>query len=322
MSEPLVSIAMPAYNHERFVRQAVESVWNQTHRNLELLVIDDGSTDRTFDVLTKLATESPIPMSVDKQSNRGIAYTLNRMAEMARGEWWALLSSDDFYAPDFIERNLAEAGRFTGGPVVLHSNAFLVEASGRITGKMSEIAQTVPLQGEAFETAVMGRGHMIPSTIFIRRDLLLEAGGFDPTMVAEDLDLQLRLARRAQFHYIADPIFYSRYTPGSLGKRPWLWGDSIIRSIAKHEDLLGTRLPGLLSKSSENIVAACVEHGEVRPALHWARRAVDYAPGFAAKLVVAGRLAGRSARALARSTALGLVGRERLVRLKRKLQRI
>lgn len=322
MTGPLVTVMMPAYNHERFVRQAIESVWQQTHRNVELLVIDDGSTDRTLRIVRELAQKSPIPMHVETQANHGIAYTLNRIVERARGEWLALLSSDDFYAPDFIERNLAETRRAGREDIVLHSNAYLVEASGTITGTMDEIAATTPLEGDAFEIAVTGCGHMAPSTLFIRRDLLLEAGGFDPTMVAEDLDLQLRLARRATFHYIEEPIFYSRHTPGSLGKRPWLWGDSIIRSIAKHEDILGPRLPRLLSKSSENIAAACFEQGEVGWGLHWAKEALRHAKGGLAKAGTAGRLVARSARALARSGALRLFGRERLVRLKRRLQRV
>lgn len=322
MNGPLVTVMMPAYNHEQFVRKAVESVWNQSCRNLELVVIDDGSTDRTEAILRELAHTSPVPMLVDAQENRGIAYTLNRIVERARGHWLALLSSDDFYATNYIERNLSEALRYGHENVVLHSNAYLVEASGRVTGVMSDVAATEPLQGHAFESAVTGRGHMLPSTLFIRRDLLIEAGGFDPTMVAEDLDLQLRLARRASFHYIPEPIFYSRYTPGSLGKRPWLWGDSIIRSIAKHADILGSRLPGLLSKSSENIAVACIEQGEVQTGLHWSRQALGHSPGTRAKLGTAARLIARSTRALVRSTALGLFGRERLVRLKRKLQRV
>jgi glycosyltransferase involved in cell wall biosynthesis len=319
VSAPLVSVMMPAFNHERFVARAVESVWNQTHSNIELLVIDDGSTDRTLEVLRMLAKESPVPMRIETQSNQGIAATLNRLIDQARGEWLTLLSSDDYYAPEFIERNLAEVERLGRDDIVLHSNAFLVEANDRVTGIFSEIATTRPLQGQAFDLVVSGGGHMIPCTMFVRRALLVEAGGFDPTMVAEDADLQLRLARRAEFHYIDEPIFYSRYTPGSLGKKPWLWGDSIIRAIEKHEDILGPRLPVLLSKASENIAAACFEQGETRTGVRWAREALRQAPGRAAKTKVFGRLVRRLSRAAARSAAIRLFGRERLVRVKRRL---
>ena len=83
-----------------------------------------------------------------------------------------------------------------------------------------------------------------------RRNFLIRAGGFDPEMEVEDTDLFLRLGRTATFHYIDEPIFYSRYTPGSFGKKPWLWGRSIVKALSKHGDLLGDRLPLLLSRAS------------------------------------------------------------------------
>ena len=320
---PLVSVLMPAYNHERFVREAIESAWKQSHANIELVVIDDGSSDGTLRILEELAAASPVPMQVRTQANQGIARTLNSLVADARGEWLAFLSSDDFYSPQFIERNLAAAAAAAAGErgVVIHSDAWIVEAGGGVTGRIGPLRSTSPARGDAFDLIATGKAHVVSAGIFLRRDLLLAAGGFDPTMVAEDLDLHLRLARRARFHYLDEPLFFSRHTPGSLGKRPWLWGDSIIRSLAKHEDILGSRLPALLSKSSENIAVACFEQGERRPGLHWARRALAYAPGLSAQSATAARLAVRSARATTRSLAVRLFGRERLVRVKRKLQR-
>ena len=111
MTNPRVSVLMPAYNHERFVEQAVRSVWEQTARDIELIVIDDGSTDSTAEILQALAAGSPIPMKVSVQANAGISTTLNRAAGQARGEWVSILASDDYYVTHFIERNLQFAER-------------------------------------------------------------------------------------------------------------------------------------------------------------------------------------------------------------------
>jgi glycosyltransferase involved in cell wall biosynthesis len=316
---PLVSVLMPAYNHESFVREAIESVWAQTHRNLELLVIDDGSTDSTLQIVRSLQPGSRVPMHVEAQPNQGIAPTLNRLVSRAKGEWLAFLSSDDFYAPDYIERNLAEAARSGKDEVVVHSDAYLVEASGAVTGTLSSVSGLEPLRGQVFDRLVTGEGNLMSATIFLRCALLMEAGGFDATMIAEDLDLQLRLARRAEFRYIDQPIYYARHTPGSLGKRPWLWGDSIIGAIAKHEDILGDRLAELLAKSSRSIAMACFEQGEIGWGVHWSRKALAYARG--SKAAAALGLAAGSLQALSRSAAISLFGRERLVHLKRRLQR-
>lgn len=316
---PLVSIVVASYNHERFIGQAIESVWRQSYRPIELVVVDDGSNDSSWALLKAMAEHSPIPMRVVAQENRGPGSAFGHGVDLAKGEWLCILASDDFYADDFVERNMNVGTNLEGARWVLHSNAHLVEEDGTLAGTMDAIASRVPLEGEAFELMVTGGGRLLPSTMFVRRDVFLDAGGFDPTMIAEDTDLQLRLARHARFHYIRDPIFYSRYSPGSLGKQPWAWGDSIIRAISKHQDILGSRLPGLLSKASENISSSCFEHGRPSEGLAWARHSLAYAQGPTAKSATAIRLAVRMVRAHARLVALRLFPRERLVRIKRRL---
>lgn len=316
---PLVSVIMASYNHARFVTQAIESVWKQSHQNVELIVIDDGSTDESAELIERLRQRSPIPMQFRTQENSGPAATFNRGLDLAAGKWVCILASDDFYPPDFIERNLKEAAAIDNDQVIQHANAFLVEHDGRITGTLDGVSQTVPLRGEAFELLVNGGGRLLPCTMFLKRELLLKAGQFDPAMIAEDCDLHLRLARVATFHYIEDPIFYSRHTPGSLGKKPWLWGDSITGAIAKHGDILGDRLPHLLARASSNVSARCFEHGEWRHGLRWAGRAIHYAPHALDKTRAAAALSARIGLAMARHTALRLFGRDRLVRVKRAL---
>ena len=99
---PLVSVLMPAYNHQQFVEQAVRSVWAQTYKNIELIVIDDGSSDRTLEILKRLSLQSPISMKVDTHANQGICRTLNKCFDLSRGELIAFLASDDQYSEKFI----------------------------------------------------------------------------------------------------------------------------------------------------------------------------------------------------------------------------
>ena len=119
--------------------------------------------------------------------------------------------------------------------------------------------------------------------MFIRRDLLLRAGGFIPTLFAEDRDLTLRLARHGEFHYLTESLFNCRRSPGSLGKKPWLWDEDNIGVLARHGDLLGDRLPHLLTHASSNVSVNCFEHGVWSHGMRWAGRTIDYAPGARAK---------------------------------------
>ena len=315
---PLVSVLMPFYNADAYIAEAIESVWAQSHPNVEFIAIDDGSTDASLAIVRELATRSPIPMRVETQANAGPSATLHRALGYAGGEWICWLAADDSYSPHFVARNLA-LGQSLAGDVILHCNSRMLEAGGQCVGLLDDHSALAPLRGQAFEQFATGKGRMHPSTMFIRRDLLLRSGGFDPTLVAEDHDLTLRLARHGEFHYLTEPLFNCRRSPGSLGKKPWLWGEDIIGALARHGDLLGDRLPHMLTQASSNVSVNCFEYGGWSHGMRWARRTIGFAPGARAKATATAGLALRIGRAMARNTAYRLIGRDRLYNTKRAL---
>lgn len=316
---PLVSVLMPFHDARLWLAQAIESVFAQTHRTLELIAIDDASRDEGIVLARDLWRKAPIPMRLLRHQHSGPSGTLHRALALASGEWVCWLAADDLYAPDFVETNLHEAQSYGDDDIVLHSNAYLMEADGTINGTLSEHSAAQPLRGDCFELWASGGGFMAASTMFIRRELLERAGGFNPNMFAEDLDLRLRLARAAPFHYVEKPIYYLRHTPGSLGRRPWLWAEDAINAIKAHEDVFGGRMPDLLARVSANVAVSSIENGSAVHGARWARRAVRYSPGFTGKSRTAVRLVLRTGRAILRSTAMRLFGRERLVKIKRRL---
>jgi alpha-1,3-rhamnosyltransferase len=101
----LVSLVMPAYNHARFIEEAVQSIIDQTYENIEFLVLDDGSSDNTFDVLLKLrpACEKRFARVVmERQSNQGVVLTLKRLFSQVNGRYLTSLASDDVLHSDFV----------------------------------------------------------------------------------------------------------------------------------------------------------------------------------------------------------------------------
>ena len=126
MNKALVSVVMPAYNHERFVAAAIESVLGQTWPNLELIVVDDASQDRTWDVISGHA-DSRIRAS-RHAANQGAHITLNEALGMARGAFVAIINSDDVFAPTRIAACL-ETLRNTGADLV-GSDIILIDAAG------------------------------------------------------------------------------------------------------------------------------------------------------------------------------------------------
>jgi alpha-1,3-rhamnosyltransferase len=100
---PLVSVIVPAYNHEDYIAEAIQSIWGQSYKNVEIIAIDDGSTDGTYEKLVHLERLSPIKMRVLTQKNSGICSTLNRGLSIASGYLVSFLASDDRYVATRIE---------------------------------------------------------------------------------------------------------------------------------------------------------------------------------------------------------------------------
>lgn len=105
----LVSVIMPAYNCEKYIADAIESVLDQTYLNFELIVIDDDSKDRTFEIIKKYSNKDPRVKVFKNKKNSGVSATRNRGISLAEGQWIAFLDSDDMWEPSKLEKQLEVA---------------------------------------------------------------------------------------------------------------------------------------------------------------------------------------------------------------------
>lgn len=216
---PLVSVIMPSYNHARYIGRAAESVLGQTAGDLELIVVDNHSTDGTDEVLA--AIKDP-RLRVVKIANGGIiAASRNLGLKNAAGEFAAFIDSDDIWLPEKLERQL-EALRAAPGAVLAYSRF------KTLTGDAAS-EEIFPRPAGCVSGRVFGRlylKHFIAcSGVLARRDALLAAGGFseDRELVAiEDSDLWLRLAQKAEIVCSCDrALFLYRVHPGGASTGSW-----------------------------------------------------------------------------------------------------
>ena len=214
---PLVSVLMPCFDHEAYVEQAVESVWRQTHRPLELIAVDDGSRDRTPDLLTALAARSPIRMTVHRLSNRGIAGALNAAFADAAGEWISLLASDDAYTEEKIERQLAAAATHAGC-LAVHSDYLCIGPDGDPT-HVYQGARLPAAEGQAHHDLLHGRRTIHSVSIMIRASALADLGGWDESYAMDDWPLFLRLSRRGSIAYCPEKLVLRRVHPHNVSAR-------------------------------------------------------------------------------------------------------
>ncbi len=205
MSGPLVSVLMPVYNAERYVAEAVESILAQTFGDFELLIIDDGSTDRSRALLGRYAARDGRIRLVSRP-NKGLVATLNEGLGLARGELIARMDADDVAMPERLALQVAFL-REHPEVVCLGGAVRVIDAAGRIL-----LVDRPPLDDATLqEIALTGRPPLIHPVFMMRRGDLAAVGGYDEDMKqAEDLDILLRLGERGKLAALPDILLKYR----------------------------------------------------------------------------------------------------------------
>jgi glycosyltransferase involved in cell wall biosynthesis len=204
VSEPLVSVIIPAYNGSPFIRQAIQSVLDQTYPHAEIIVVDDGSTDDTPQLVGAFGPR----VTLIRQHNQGVAAARNAGLRAARGEFAAFLDQDDWWRPEKLAQQVT---CFAADPDLglVHTNvAHFDDTTSSYTGRLSPVEESSVLVGRTFDRLVLGNG-IYNSSVMIRRALLDRVGYMNtdiPGNTIQDYDLWLRIARCASFAYLHDEL--------------------------------------------------------------------------------------------------------------------
>ena len=216
-ASPLVTVALAAYNHARYVAQALASVAAQTYPNLELVVIDDGSTDGTAGVITECLAGAKFPARIVSRENRGAPATLNEAAAMARGEYLAFLNSDDYYAPgriaalvDAIARSGAQWG-FSLARSVADAPLPPGRRSVDILQKQRNFMGTQPHGFTLVEFNIA----VSSGNLFVARDFFRSLGGFRDFRHNHDWDFCLRATAVEEPLVVEQPLYFYRIHAGN-----------------------------------------------------------------------------------------------------------
>lgn len=204
-AQPLISVVMPSYNHVRYIRRAIDSVLTQRAVRAQLIVIDDGSSDGSVELLSSLRDQLGFVLIC--QENRGVCRTLNRaVREAADGEYVALLASDDFWEPDKLRRQL-DALAASPASEFCFSQAREFADEGRL-----EQGRTFPsrcLQGNVVKRVFL-RQHVPAGSMLFSRRLYDALGGFDEMLREEDWDFVIRSAAATPFCAVDAPLLNYR----------------------------------------------------------------------------------------------------------------
>jgi glycosyltransferase involved in cell wall biosynthesis len=212
-----VDVVIPVYNGERFLRAAIESVWQQTVPVARIIVSDDGSTDGTAQLVRELAAESPVPLVLVQQANAGLSAARNLGLRHADAKYVAFLDADDLWHPNKMECQLATYRADGSGRVGLVYGGYdLIDERGEVTASFA-----IPesgLRGDAFRQLLQGNTvYGSGSNVLVRRELIQGLGGFDESLTAaEDWDMWLRLAEVCEFDYCPEVTVSIRRHDGNM----------------------------------------------------------------------------------------------------------
>lgn len=210
MKAPRVSVLIACYNGEKYLDIAVRSALQQTVDDLEVVVVNDGSTDRSEDVVRSF--EDPRIRYV-YQANRGLAATRNVLVSLARGTFLGFLDQDDIWRPDKLERQLPLFENAAVG--LVYGDCDVIDANGRVLGQWG---QRVRLhRGDVFEALL--QVNFVPLlTVLARKSAIEEAGPFPPYKVSEEYDIFLKIARKHQLDFVGAPVASYRLHSGQTSR--------------------------------------------------------------------------------------------------------
>jgi len=194
-----VSVVVPVYNGERWIDTAIHSVLSQTYPSVQLIIVDDGSTDKTTDIVRSLASKA----IVIRQRNLGVSHARNAGIRECTGEYIAFLDADDSWMPTKLERQVEcfEASPEAG---LVHTGAFEIDDRGVTLRTVLDGAHgRTALDLFLYRTAIVGGG----SSAMVRTALCETVGGFSPDLsTTADWDFYLRIAELSDVAFIPEPL--------------------------------------------------------------------------------------------------------------------
>lgn len=212
MENPLVSVLISSFNHVNYATAAIESVIRQTYDNIELIVIDDGSTDGTTALLKDLSEQYGFSFSA--RENKGFTATLNELVKMCHGKYISILASDDFLMLDKIEKQvlfLEENPRYG----VCGGNFITINEIGEVTKKQ----KFRPARDLNFEDIFLDLKPGIAAGSAMIRKEILPTPAYDPTIEIEDLFQWLKITEKGiPIHVLNDIVFFYRKHSSNMHK--------------------------------------------------------------------------------------------------------
>lgn len=263
MIDNLVSVIIPAYNHEKYVQETIKSIISQTYQNIELIIVDDGSKDKTWQKIQELKEECEkrfVRIHFETKANEGTCKTLNRLIDLAHGEYIYLIASDDLAKPDaikfeveFLSQN-SQYALCVGDNEIIDSDSNICfwdnkqniiydenNATYKTFGEyLQKTRKTVNFLADDFGTySSLYQGNYIPNGYLIRKQVF-DNIRFTPEAPLEDFYLMLQISKKYKMKYLNKILFSYRWHNSNTIKQTEKMHNYTLKTIDYEEKILKT----------------------------------------------------------------------------------
>ena len=231
MKTPLVSVIIPAYNHEKYIGECLDSILSQDYSNFEIIILDDGSKDKTPEVIKNYAAKDTRIIFIQNEQNIGLTQTLNKaLKSYVKGEYVIQIASDDKFCENRIRKQVEymETHPQYG---MAYSRAFLIDENSKTIGE----TKINPKTGWIFEELFLARFNITAYTCIYRNEIFKEVGYYDEQALIEDSDIWYKITKIYQVGFIdIYSAFYRRHV-NNMSKRYLDMYNDTIRRLEKYK---------------------------------------------------------------------------------------
>ncbi|MEL6558071.1 MAG: glycosyltransferase [Bacteroidota bacterium] len=217
-SHPLVTVICLCYNHAKFVRQAIESVLDQDYPAIELIVVDDASTDNSVDIIEEMIEKKTAFTFLKNQTNQGNCASFNRAFTHSKGEFIIDLAADDVLLPDRISCGVVDLESKGDQYGVQYGAVELIDESSKFIGHFYDSNPNKPISGDLYEQLIEKFFVSGPS-MFMRRVVLEDMEGYDEQLDFEDFDLCIRSSRNFLYSFTEKTVVKKRIHSQNYSKK-------------------------------------------------------------------------------------------------------
>ena len=226
-----VTVIIPTYNRASKISAAIHSVLQQTYTNIEVLIVDDGSTDNTQEVVEAIEDERVKYLKLNE--NKGVSAARNAGAEYAESEVIAFDDSDDLWRPDKLEKQMNYWKEHPEFSMIYSAYCMHRPEDNYIVPDKNMVGD---LEGDIFPWLLL-RNSIGAPTMLMYRQCFLDVGGFDVTMRSmEDWDFAIRFAEKYMIGYVEEPLVDAAYSEGGVSSRAGAYYESRCKMIADYKE--------------------------------------------------------------------------------------